>query len=241
MFPKGPACTSTGVFSSVCSRFGLIASRMITVIAPAAWSSSAVIGLPSVVLPMTIRPKRRRMSCSEVDSARTAITSDAAVMSNPVCRMTPSSRWPSPTLMLRITRQVQVEKLHRHHLAVASARGAALDAKGRAHRRLANGHRRGPSDAGEGLAESDRGRRLAFAERRRRDRRHHDVLRLRPVGELFDRLELDLGHIAAVRLEEVRADAHARGDLGHWEQPGPASDLEIWWEGHRHVPALLMT
>ena len=38
MLPKGPACTRTGVFSSVCSRLGLMASRMITVMAPAACS-----------------------------------------------------------------------------------------------------------------------------------------------------------------------------------------------------------
>ena len=36
MLPKGPAWTSTGVFSSVCSRLGLMASRMMTVMAPAA-------------------------------------------------------------------------------------------------------------------------------------------------------------------------------------------------------------
>ena len=35
MLPNGPAWTIAGVFSRVCSRFGLIASRMITVIAPA--------------------------------------------------------------------------------------------------------------------------------------------------------------------------------------------------------------
>ena len=47
MLPNGPACTSTGVFSSVWSRFGLMASRMITVMAPAARSSSAVTGSPA--------------------------------------------------------------------------------------------------------------------------------------------------------------------------------------------------
>ena len=39
MLPKGPAWTSTGVFSRVWRRFGLMASRMITVMAPAARSS----------------------------------------------------------------------------------------------------------------------------------------------------------------------------------------------------------
>ena len=49
MLPKGPACTRTGVFSSVCSRLGLMASRMMTVMAPAALSSSAVTGSPPAV------------------------------------------------------------------------------------------------------------------------------------------------------------------------------------------------
>src|SRR5512132_4252937 len=89
MLPNGPVWTSAGVFSIVCIRFGLIASLRITAIAPAVLSSSAVIGSPSVVLPTTIRPSRSRMSRSEVASATIAITSDAAVMSKPLWRMTP--------------------------------------------------------------------------------------------------------------------------------------------------------
>ena len=49
LFPNGPACTSTGVFSSVWSRFGLIASRSRTAIEPAPASCSAVTGVPSPV------------------------------------------------------------------------------------------------------------------------------------------------------------------------------------------------
>ena len=52
-----------------------MASRMITAMAPAARSCSAVTGLPSGVKPTTIWPSRRRMSCSDVDRARMAITS----------------------------------------------------------------------------------------------------------------------------------------------------------------------
>ena len=44
MLPNGPAWTSTGVCSKVWSRFGLMASRMITAIAPAARNCSAVTG-----------------------------------------------------------------------------------------------------------------------------------------------------------------------------------------------------
>ena len=44
------------------------------------------------------------MSRSDDDSASTAITSDAAVMSNPVCRGTPSCRDPSPATIERSAR-----------------------------------------------------------------------------------------------------------------------------------------
>ena len=44
------------------------------------------------------------MSASDVDRARMAITSDAAVMSNPVWRVTPSILPPRPTMMLRSAR-----------------------------------------------------------------------------------------------------------------------------------------
>ena len=53
-----------------------------------------------------MRPSRARMSCSDVASAKIAITSLAAVMSNPVCRGTPSNRPPSPTTMLRSARSL---------------------------------------------------------------------------------------------------------------------------------------
>ena len=46
MLPNGPACTRTGVFSSVCIRLGFNASRMITAMAPAPPISSAVTGVP---------------------------------------------------------------------------------------------------------------------------------------------------------------------------------------------------
>ena len=47
MLPNGPVCTSAGVPSRVCMRLGLSASLRMTVIAPPALRSSAVIGWPS--------------------------------------------------------------------------------------------------------------------------------------------------------------------------------------------------
>src|SRR5215471_13907738 len=106
ILPNGPECTRTGVFSSVCNRFGRMASFMITVIAPPALSSSAVTGSPDGVYPTTIRPSLERMSWSDVDRASTAIASDAAVMSNPVCLGTPSAAAPRPITMLRSARSL---------------------------------------------------------------------------------------------------------------------------------------
>ena len=45
--------------------------------------------------------------------------------------------------------------------------------------------------------------------------------------QLLDRIELDLGEVAAVRLEQVFADAHLRGDLPHRLGRGRACDLEV--------------
>ena len=49
MLPKGPVCTNAGVFSSVCIRLGLIASRRMTAMDPATPISSAVTGIPADV------------------------------------------------------------------------------------------------------------------------------------------------------------------------------------------------
>ena len=107
MLPNGPACTSTGVFSSVCSRFGLIASRRITAIDPAPLEllgGDRVAGRgvadhdPAEPLPQVLPA-----TCS---APAMAMTSEAAVMSNPVCRGTPSMREPSPITMLRSARSL---------------------------------------------------------------------------------------------------------------------------------------
>jgi hypothetical protein len=83
-----------------------------------------------------------------------------------------------------------------------------------------------------GLAETDRGGGLAFAQRRGGDGRDDDVLRLRPIAELLDGLELDLGQIVAVLLEQVRADTHLRRDVVQRCQRCSAGDLEVGRERH---------
>ena len=80
---------------------------------------------------------------------------------------------------VEVTGEVQVEQLHRDHLAVAAAGGATLDPERRAHRRLAERDHGVLVDVLHRLAEPDRGGGLALAERCRRDRGDHHVLGLR--------------------------------------------------------------
>ena len=80
MFAKGPACTNAGWPSRVWTRFGIRASLSRTVIAPAAWRSSAEIRRPSRAMATTMRPSLARRSWMSLASASTAITSDAAVI-----------------------------------------------------------------------------------------------------------------------------------------------------------------
>ena len=61
--------------------------------------------------------------------------------------------------------QVEVEVLHRDHLAVAAAGGAALDPEHRSERRLADADRGPLADLVEPLGQPDRRRRLALAQR----------------------------------------------------------------------------
>ena len=86
MFANGPACMRHGCPSSVWIRFCLIASFNRTVIAPAAPRSSAVTGSPSWEYAAVILPRRLRRSWMSRATARIAITSEAAVMSNPLSR-----------------------------------------------------------------------------------------------------------------------------------------------------------
>src|SRR5256885_1111840 len=141
---------------------------------------------------------------------------------------------------VEVAGQVEVEALHGHDLAVAATRGAAFDAERRAHRRLADGDDGALADVAERIAQADRRRRLAFAKRCRRNGRDDDVLRLRAVLQLIDRLELDLGDVVAVRLEQVRADAHSGRDVRHRLEPCPARDVQVAWKrGGGHGPLLL--
>ncbi len=104
--------------------------------------------------------------------------------------------------------EVEVEVLHRDHLAVTAARGSALDTENRSQRWLANADRGTVADPVEPLHEADVRGRLAFAERGRRDRGNDYVLaalagRGRLCLEACYPRKLDLGLVRPVQLDFV--------------------------------------
>mmetsp|Transcript_368 Transcript_368/g.1398 ORF Transcript_368/g.1398 Transcript_368/m.1398 type:complete len:205 (+) Transcript_368:963-1577(+) len=113
MLANGPACTSTGVASRVCINVGLMASRMRAINAPVTPKSSHVTGVPSRAGPTTMFPRRFSMSASEVVIAKTAMISEATVMSKPVLRVLPFSVGDSPTVISRKKRSfMSTTRLH---------------------------------------------------------------------------------------------------------------------------------
>src|ERR671918_1144939 len=107
MLPNGPLWRRAGRPSIVWTRFGRIACRSSTAMAPATRRSSAVTGSPPAASPTTIRPRRARRSCTPEVMARMAMTSEAAVITKPVSRGTPWALPPSPTMMWRSARSLR--------------------------------------------------------------------------------------------------------------------------------------
>ena len=108
---------------------------------------------------------------------------------------------------VEVAGEVQVDVLHRHDLGIAAAGGAALHAEGRAERRLAQAQHRLLADVIERVGQADRGRGLALAGRRRRDRGDQDQLAVRLALQRLDVVHRHLGLVVAVGLEIFRADA----------------------------------
>mmetsp|Transcript_5398 Transcript_5398/g.7954 ORF Transcript_5398/g.7954 Transcript_5398/m.7954 type:complete len:202 (-) Transcript_5398:810-1415(-) len=84
---NGPACTNTGVLSTVCIKFGMIASFISTAMAPLTPKSSAVMESPDLEYATTMFPNFSRISRRLVDIANTVITSLATLMSKPLMRL----------------------------------------------------------------------------------------------------------------------------------------------------------
>ena len=119
---------------------------------------------------------------------------------------------------VEVAGEVEVDVLHRHHLRIAAAGGAALDAEHGAQRRLAQRDDDVLADAAQRVAQTDRRGRLALARGGGSDRRHEDELAVRRVRLVLQQLVVHLGLVAAVLLQIRLVHAGAlrhRGDRLH--------------------------
>ena len=137
---------------------------------------------------------------------------------------------------MNVAGQMEIELLHRDDLAVAAARGAALDSESGALARLAHARENFLAQMrAERLAQADGRGGLAFAERRGRDRGDDDVF---PVGTIFQAVadrEMHLRLVLAVQLQLVRENARFRGDLVNRNGRGSLSDVNIAGHAREHV------
>lgn len=109
---------------------------------------------------------------------------------------------------VKVAGEVQIYVFHRHDLGVTAARRAALHAEARPERRFAQRHDRFLADAVEAVAKADRRRRLAFARRRRADRRHEDEMTIAERLNIFEVLGGNFGFGPSVGDESVSRDSN---------------------------------
>ena len=129
---------------------------------------------------------------------------------------------------VEVAGEMEVDVLHRHDLGVAAASGAALHAERRPERRLAQAQHRLLADVVEGVGEADRGRGLALAGGRRRDRRDQDQLAVRLRAERLDVVHRHLGLVVAVGLEVLGRDAELfPGDVEDRPLVGGLGDFDV--------------
>ena len=126
---------------------------------------------------------------------------------------------------VEVAREVQVNVLHGHHLGVATAGGAALDAKHGTQRRLAQGQDAPLAKTLQSVCQANGGRGLALARGRGVDGRdQHELGAARAVAQLGD---VDLGHLAAVGNELVVGDAKGGGNLVDGPDLGLLRNLDV--------------
>lgn len=133
---------------------------------------------------------------------------------------------------VHIAGQVEVQALERSHLAVPAPGCPTLYPEGGSHGGLADCDRRATTDHLHALTKADGRRRLPFAERCWRDRRHDDVTGPRSISELFDGTQVDLRDEGTVELEQVWPYPHLLGDLLDGLEIDASRDLDRWFDGH---------
>jgi len=149
------------------------------------------------------------------------------------CRRKAEARLCAAPIRVDVAVRWRVEVLHRDDLAVAAARGPPLIPK----TGPSDGWRMAtdafPPDPVEALRQPDGGRRLALAERRRRDRGNHHVLpRAVPASTPLDARQGHLRLRRPVQLQLGGPKPRSGGDVADGARGDGAGDLEVGGEAH---------
>ncbi len=116
---------------------------------------------------------------------------------------------------VEVTGEMEVDVFHRHHLRVTAAGRAALDTEAGAERGLAQADDGLAADAIEGIAEADRGRRLAFSGGRGAYRGDQDQFAVGLFRQAVNVFKRHLGLVMAVGFEVLVRNAEALRGQGH--------------------------
>ncbi len=129
---------------------------------------------------------------------------------------------------VNVAGEMEIELLHRNDLAVAAAGRAALDAERGALAGLANaGEHFLAQVRAQRLAEADGGGGLALAQRRGRDRGHHDVFSVGRILQPVANGEVHFGFGLAVEVQFFGKDTGLGGDLVDGKGRGGLRDFDI--------------
>ena len=130
---------------------------------------------------------------------------------------------------VEVAGEVEVDVLHGHHLRVAAAGCAALDAEHGAEGGFAEAEHGLFAQSIHGVGQTHAGGGLALARRGGADSRHKDHLAL--LGRLVDQAVVDLGLVAAIGDHVLVGNAEGCGDLGNGLHFRFLCDLDIRFHG----------
>ena len=117
-----------------------------------------------------------------------------------------------------VTREVQVEVLHRYDLGPATASRTTLDTEDGAKRRLTQRQHCATTNLAHALRQRDRRCRLALTSRRRRDCRDIDDLAVRAIFQAIEDRKLDLRLVATEEFELIWLDAVLGSNVCDWAE-----------------------
>ena len=135
---------------------------------------------------------------------------------------------------VEVAGKVEVDVLHGHHLGIAAAGGAALDAEHRPQRRLPQRHHGLLAKTPQGVGKADGGGGFALSGGGRIDGGDQDQL---AVVSLFltQKPGVHLSLVTAVRFQIRLIHARFTGDVGDGAQGGGLRDLNIRFVSHRGI------